>query len=152
MMAKARAAGAVMASERADFINRCVAKFVDIIIAGAMSQIVRLWGPLAGLTYLLIADGILEGRSPGKRLIGLRVVDKYTDKACDLKKSIIRNVPLGLVFLFAMIPFVGWILFFTVGLIIVAFECWLMYSDDGGSRIGDILADTQVLSDKIEDA
>jgi len=148
---KARAVSPVVTFEKADFVNRCVAKFVDFLIAGALSQIARVVGPLAGLTYLLIADGFPGGRSLGKRLLRLRVVGKDKGKPCDYSKSILRNVPIGLVFFFALIPFIGWILFFTVGLIIVVFEGYLMYTDEEGDRIGDILARTQVLSDKTED-
>ncbi len=147
MPPKARVLPGASVSVKADFVNRFVAKFIDLIIAGALSQVVRFWGPLAGLTYLFISDGLLEGRSLGKRLIGLRVVDRETGAPCTYRKSILRNLPVGVVFFFAMIPFIGWVLFFTVGLVIMAFECYLMFTDDGGGRIGDILADTQVRDD-----
>ncbi len=150
-MAKVKTVSHVVPAEKADVVNRCVAKFIDFLIAGAASQLIRLVGPLAGLAYLLIADGFPGGRSLGKRLIGLRVVEKDSGEACVYSKSILRNLPIGLVFLFAMIPFIGWVLFFTVGLIIVLFEGYLMYTDEGGDIVGDILAHTKVISEKTDD-
>jgi len=143
-MSKAQNISHSAKSGKTQFINRCLAKFIDFLIAGALSQLVRFWGPLAGLTYILISDGLPGGKSLGKRLIGLRVVENEKNLPCDYIKSILRNLPIGLVFLFAIIPFIGWLLFITVGLLIIVFECYLMFTEEGGARIGDILADTTV--------
>ncbi len=134
---------------KANLLNRFLAKFIDSLIIGVLATVVKApIGSLAALTYSLIADGFFDGRSLGKKLIGLRVVNLKTGLPCNFKDSIFRNIPIGLTVLFAVIPILGWILLFTVGLVMILFESYLIYSDDGGIRIGDILADTQVVDAK----
>jgi len=130
---------------KADILHRFLAKFIDFLIVGALSKILTPFGPLAGLTYLLIADGFLEGRSLGKKLIGLRVVLRGTFSPCSFRESILRNMPLSIAVIFAMFPYLGWLFFSTAGLLIIGFESYLIFSDEEGSRIGDILADTLVI-------
>lgn len=140
----------ILTQSKADVLNRFIAKLIDALIVGGLSLILRPVGPIAGLTYILICDGFKGGISLGKRLIGLRVINKKTGKPCSYKESIIRNLPFAIVVLFSMIPFLGWFLFFTLGIAIIAFEFYLIYSDPLGIRIGDTLADTQVIHFDIE--
>lgn len=131
---------------KANLLNRFLAKFIDFLIIGALAVIIKApVGSLAALTYSLIADGFIGGRSLGKRLIGLRVLNLKTGMPCNFRDSIFRNVPIGLTVMFALIPILGWILLFTVGAVIILFECYLIYTDLDGIRIGDILADTVVV-------
>ncbi len=131
---------------RANLLNRFLAKFIDFLLIGALATVVKApIGSLAALTYSLIADGFFDGRSLGKKLIGLRVVNLRTGMPCNFKDSILRNIPIAAVVLFALIPILGWILLFTAGVVIILFESYLIYSDEGGIRIGDIFADTQVI-------
>lgn len=131
---------------RANLLNRFLAKFIDFLVIGALATIVKApIGSLAALTYSLIADGFFDGRSLGKKMIGLRVVNLRTGMPCNFKDSILRNIPIAAVVMFALIPILGWILLFTAGLVIMLFESYLIYSDEGGIRIGDIFADTQVI-------
>jgi UMF1 family MFS transporter len=44
---------------------------------------------------------------------------------------------------------VGWVLLFVVGVPIIAFEAYMVWSDRLGIRIGDIFADTQVVDAKV---
>lgn len=134
---------------KANLLNRFLAKFIDFLIIGVLATIVKApIGSLAALTYSMISDGFFDGRSLGKKLIGLRVVNLKTGLPCSFKDSMLRNIPIGLTVLFAVIPILGWILLFTVGLVMILFESYLIYSDDGGIRIGDIFADTQVVDAK----
>ena len=137
--------------EKADLINRFLAKFIDLLIAGGLSQTFRFFGPLAALTYLLISDGFFDGKSIGKKLIGIKTILKSNKRPCDFKYSILRNLPIGIVALFAFTPFIGWLLFFTLGLLIIGFEIYLIVSDKEGLRIGDIIADTMVVDEPRED-
>lgn len=131
---------------RANLLHRFLAKFIDFLVIGALAIIVTApIGSLAALTYSLIADGFFDGRSLGKKMIGLRVVNLRTGMPCNFKDSILRNIPIAAVVMFALIPILGWILLFTAGLVIMLFESYLIYSDEGGIRIGDIFADTQVI-------
>lgn len=134
---------------KANLLNRFLAKFIDFLVIGTLATIVKApIGSLAALTYSLIADGFFDGRSLGKKLIGLRVVNLKTGLPCSYRDSIMRNIPIGLTVLFALIPILGWILLFTAGLVMILFESYLIYSDSGGIRIGDIFADTQVIDAK----
>lgn len=135
---------------KADLLNRFLAKFIDFLIIGALAITVKApIGSLAALTYSLVADGFLDGRSLGKKLTGLRVINLKTKLPCNFKDSILRNIPIGLTVFFALVPILGWILLFTVGLVIILFESYLICSDEGGIRIGDIFADTQVVDQKL---
>ena len=131
--------------EKPELVNRFLAKFIDFLIVGAFSMVLSPVGPLAGITYILISDGFRGGRSMGKYLIGLKVVRRSTGKPCTFKDSILRNSTMGVVFLLSMVPIIGWILLFTVGVAIVLFETYLVVTDENGTRIGDILADTVCL-------
>lgn len=135
---------------KADHTNRFLAKFIDFLIAAAVWQILPSQiGFLASVTYILIADGMPpRGQSFGKRFIGLYVVYNPSGDAphpCDWKHSIIRNLPFVLFCLASVFGFLG-VLFFVVGLVLIAFEAYFVYSDDQGIRLGDIFANTKVLN------
>jgi hypothetical protein len=60
----------------------------------------------------------------------------------------LRNADFALVALFFVVP-LGWILLLLVGLPIIAFESWMVWTDRLGIRIGDIFADTQIIDGKV---
>ncbi|HYA32069.1 MAG TPA: hypothetical protein VED67_04855, partial [Thermodesulfovibrionales bacterium] len=66
----------VMSDEvkRAGLLLRAFAKALDFILIAAAAEIVPKAGFFAGLAYILIGDGLFDGRSIGKLLMGLRVV------------------------------------------------------------------------------
>lgn len=72
--------------------ERLLAWLIDVLL------IVGLWtliGPLSGLVgvgYLLLRDGLFEGQSVGKRIMGLRVVAHDAQLKCTFLDSIVRNV------------------------------------------------------------
>jgi len=84
--------------EKAGILNRIIARAIDFIIVWALLAIIPKIGFWAGLTYLLIADGLFDGKSIGKWLIKLRVILRNTDTnaACSFKESIIRNFPFAI--------------------------------------------------------
>ncbi|MGH7255417.1 MAG: RDD family protein, partial [Nitrospirales bacterium] len=126
---------------KAQILNRFIAKFIDLIVVAAASKVAPPVGWLAGLTYVLIADGFSGGRSLGKRLIGLQTVVPLTREASGFRESIIRNLPLALAYLLFPVPYVGWGLAFAI----TVFEALLIIGNDQGLRLGDELAHTQVL-------
>lgn len=129
---------------KANILNRFIAKFIDILIVGALLKILPPIGFLAGLTYLLIGDGLFDGRSIGKKIIGLRVVLSDKERGCSFKESIIRNLPFGIGYILFSIPWIGWIF----PLIIFTFEGLLIIGSEEGTRIGDEIAKTQVVDDR----
>lgn len=132
-------------------LNRLLAKAIDLIIVLALAgtdQLVGIAGPLAALLYVLIADGLFGGRSIGKRIVQLKVVNITSNKPCSFKDSMIRNAPLGVGVFFYIIPFWGWVLWLVIGIPIVIMEIYLMKSLENYTRLGDTMAETQVLEDK----
>jgi len=130
---------------KADYLPRLVARIIDVLVAAALAQLVRPVGFFAGLTYVLIADGVMPGRSPGKAMIGLRTV---TDdgRPVGLRESILRNLPIGAAFLLSVIPWVGWLL---AGAVIVL-EGLLVVGNERGRRLGDVVARTHVMNTRSE--
>ncbi len=127
------------------FLNRMIGKAIDLIIAIAFASILYPAGPLAAFLYILICDGLRNGQSLGKIVVGTYVVNVETNQRANFKDSIIRNSPIALIVLFLLIPLWGWILWFIVGLPVLAMEIYLMKSVDNQLRLGDTMADTRVL-------
>jgi len=69
----------------AGLLLRTVAKILDFIIIAAAVEVIPKAGFFAGIAYLLIGDGFFDGRSLGKKLIGLRVVSADTNTPCTLE-------------------------------------------------------------------
>lgn len=127
---------------KADVLNRFVAKFVDSILVIAAGKLLPPVGWLAGLAYVLIADGFSGGRSIGKRLTGLQTINLQTQHVSGFKDSIIRNLPIATAYLLFSVPYIGWLLAGAI----VMFEGLLVIGNEQGLRLGDELARTQVLN------
>ncbi len=126
---------------KAHVLNRFIAKAIDGMLVAAASQVITPVGWISGLAYALIADGFPGGQSVGKRLIGLQTVMPRTKEFAGFRESIIRNLPLAFAYLLVLVPYVGWLL---AGAIVV-FEALLMIGNEQGVRLGDEVAQTQVL-------
>ena len=66
-------------------------------------------------------------------------------KPIQLKASIIRNIPIGIVTFLMVIPFWGWILSLLVGIPFGLIELSLIARAKGRQRLGDVLADSFVI-------
>lgn len=128
------------------FLNRLIAKAIDLIIVVALVSPNAIYpaGPMAGFLYILICDGLKGGRSLGKRVVGLQVVNTVTGKKASFKDSIVRNSTVAIPTLFSMVPIVGWFLWIVIGIPILAIEVYLMTRLDQQARLGDTMADTKV--------
>ncbi len=140
---------------KADLLNRVIARTIDFMIVVVLYEIIPGIGFFAGLTYLLIADGLFQGRSAGKRLIGLKVIIRDVSAfppACGFRESIFRNFPFAagyiLFGIFKGIPVLGWLISSIIIIAILLFECLVMLGNDEGMRMGDELAKTQVVQDR----
>jgi uncharacterized RDD family membrane protein YckC len=127
--------------KRAGLLLRTVAKILDFIIIAAAVEVVPRAGFFAGLAYLLIGDGLFDGRSLGKKLIGLRVVSADTNTSCTFRDSILRNSTLGIGFLFYKVLWLGWILIILISII----EFIILLGSKDGKRFGDEIAKTVVI-------
>jgi uncharacterized RDD family membrane protein YckC len=136
----------IPAISRADRIHRVLARFIDILIASALWRILQNpVGIVAAATYLLIADGLPpNGQSLGKRLIGLKVVVQPGSAKCAWRQSMVRNIPFALLMVASALGYFG----FLVGLaalLVIGFECYFVFTDPQGLRLGDVFANTKVL-------
>lgn len=127
--------------KRAGLLLRAFAKALDFILIAAAAEIVPKAGFFAGLAYILIGDGLFDGRSVGKLLMGLRVVSATASEPCSMKESIMRNAPLGAGLLLLKLPWIGWI--FLVVICVVEFL--ILLGSRNGMRLGDELAGTTVI-------
>lgn len=137
----------------AKILDRVIAKTVDFIIIAALLETIPKVGYFAGLTYLLIGDGLFGGRSVGKKLIGLKVIyyNGNIITPCTFKESIIRNFPFAAGYIafgiLRRIPLIGGIISFIVIIVTLLFEGLIMIGSEKGSRFGDELAKTQVVEE-----
>jgi uncharacterized RDD family membrane protein YckC len=134
--------------QKADFTTRAIAGFVDLLIVIGLARLPDVLGFLSASGYILIRDGLFEGRSPGKKLIGLSVSLEEEPGAAGYRESIIRNVPLAAAYILFLIPYAGWVF----GPAVLAIEWLVALGDDRGMRIGDMLAKTWVVQPKREPA
>jgi uncharacterized RDD family membrane protein YckC len=126
---------------KAGLLLRTVAKLVDFIVIAVAMKAVPEVGYFAGLVYLLISDGLFDGRSLGKKLIQLRVISPETGTPANFRNSIVRNITFAFGLLLYKIPLLGW--FFV--LVILVLEFLLMLGNEDGMRLGDVLANTKVV-------
>lgn len=129
---------------KADFLPRLVAKSIDFIFAFLFAWLLPGIGPLVGMAFLLGSDGLPNGQSIGKRLMGIRVVHIPSRLSCSMAQSAVRNLPIAVAFAFSLNP-----VLILVAAPMLAFEMYMAFSDPHGIRIGDIFADTQVVDGKI---
>ena len=126
---------------KANVLHRFVAKFVDFLIIAASSEIFPPVGFLVGIAYLLTADGLLQGQSIGKRVVGLITMKASLIEVASFRDSALRNAPLAAGMVLGLIPYLGWIF---LG-VIIGLEALLVIGNDHGLRIGDEIAQTQVI-------
>ncbi len=127
--------------QKADLTTRAAAGFVDLLLIIGLARLPDVLGFLSAVGYLLFRDGLFEGQSAGKKLIGIRVVPSDEGLTVTYRESIIRNIPLALAFMLFLIPYAGWLL----GPVALGVECLAAIGDDRGMRIGDMLARTWVI-------
>lgn len=107
-------------------------------IVGGVGGILALLGFLGafvsvfwGMYYAFTKDGRERGQSIGKKKLNLMVVNITTNKPCTKGESALRELDL---FFLQMVPIVGWLV-----------EPIVMLASKDGRRLGDHLADTQVI-------
>jgi uncharacterized RDD family membrane protein YckC len=127
--------------KRAGLLLRAIAKILDFIIIAAALEIIPKAGFFAGLVYMLIGDGLFDGRSLGKKLIGIKVVSVDAQKPCTFRDSILRNSTFGMGYLFYNMLWFGWIFILAV----TVFEFVILLGSRNLMRIGDEIAKTIVV-------
>lgn len=130
----------------AGLILRTAAKIIDFILIAAVIEIIPRAGYFAGLAYLLLGDGLFDGRSIGKKLLKIRVISTATNGPCTFRDSILRNCTLAGGYILWIIPWIGWIFIVLVS----ALEFILILGSRDGMRLGDEIAGTLVKENFIQ--
>ncbi len=139
-----------LSPQKLRLIQRVIAKLLDLAIV-VLASLVMIYpiGPLAGFAYSLLSDGLrvntMQGQSVGKWLFKFRVVRRLDGGPCGWKDSAIRNAPVGVATFFGIIPIWGWLVLLLVGLPLMCVEIYLMVRSEGGRRLGDLMAETDVV-------
>lgn len=139
---------------KAELLPRLLARLTDSILAAVLPAAGGSVGGIAAVLYLLFADGMFHGQSPGKKLLGIKVVRLGAGRLpsggdIDPRESALRNFPFALALLLFFIPAIGHFLFLTAGSALIVFEGWQVVSDKLGLRMGDLFAGTQVVDTKV---
>lgn len=82
-----------------------VAAAVIARYSGGLAAPIALLGAAWTFFYLFLGDGLHEGQSFAKQMLGVRVVDAATGKPCTFGKSFVRNIftilgPIDWIFIF----------------------------------------------------
>lgn len=131
--------------EKAGLLHRFLAYLVDAVIESVLGLIPVLGGIL-GFLYFLLRDGIGDGQGVGKRLFNLRVVNYSNKGAISYTDSARRNLIFALPALFLLIPFVGYIIYAILTVLVWLVETFNVVRDPEGRRFGDRWAETMVVS------
>ncbi len=134
---------------KASILLRAGARLADLCLAVAIYRITGPAGAVVGLLYLLFADGMLQGQSPGKKLFGVKVIYLPTRSPARHRDSVLRNAPFGLVVLLGLMPEVGFHAFLGGAVLVGGLETWKVLRDPLGMRLGDSWAETQVVDGKV---
>lgn len=124
----------------ASLLLRAVSKGIDFIMIIAAAEALPKAGWFAGFGYLLISDGLMEGRSLAKRLTGLRVLSE-SGAPCSIRDSVLRNSTLAVGLALWKVPFIGWLLLAAV----IAIEYIILLGSKNSMRLGDEIARTSVV-------
>jgi uncharacterized RDD family membrane protein YckC len=127
-------------------LSRLSAKAIDLFIVVILSIFFYPLGILLSVLYIGICDSLQNGQSVGKKLIGFAVISLEDGTPCSVRQSAVRNLPIILPLILAVIPFWGWILSFLIGVPMLLLEVYLIYKLDSGHRLGDVMADTSVMA------
>lgn len=139
-----------MPFRKVSVLTRVFAKLMDLAFAfGLAALVVYPAGPLLGFLYSVFSDGLpfkpFQGRSLGKRIMKLRVVHLPDRSRASLRDSALRNSPVGFAMFFALIPIWGWLILGLIGIPLMIMEIYLMVTVETGHRLGDVMADTEVI-------
>jgi uncharacterized RDD family membrane protein YckC len=135
---------------KASLLLRLGARLVDVAVAWGLWVVCGAAGSVVALLFLLLADGMLQGQSVGKRIFGVKVMHLPTCSAARHRDSALRNAPLALVVLLGMMPEGLGLVAGSAGLLVIGgLEGWRVLKDPLGRRLGDMWAQTQVVDGKV---
>ena len=123
-----------------------MAKAIDLFIVLILSIFFYPVGLVLSIIYMSICDSLQSGQSVGKKFMGFAVISLEDGGACTLKQSFVRNLPILIPLILAIVPLWGWILAAIIGVPLIGIEVYLLFKLDSGHRLGDVMADTSVMA------
>lgn len=133
---------------KASLFLRGGARLVDCAIAWLLYVATGPAGIVMALIYVLFADAMINGQSPGKKLFGVKAIFLPARAGVRHRDSVLRNGPFGLVIILAMMPDLGFKAFIGGIVVIGGIEAVRAWRDPQGQRLGDLWAQTQVIDGK----
>jgi uncharacterized RDD family membrane protein YckC len=126
--------------------TRIIAKLIDLSLVIVLSFFFYPLGIILSVIYIAVSDSLQNGQSIGKKFMGFAVISLEDGKPCTVKQSAVRNLPIIVPLILAVIPLWGWIIGGLLGILLCGFELYLLYKLDSGHRLGDVMADTSVMA------
>lgn len=150
VMQTIRHSGVQASAVRLKVAHRVFAKLIDLSLVTFLAAFVLYpVGPLMGFLYSLLGDGMqkgpFRGQSLGKKLMGLQVLHTLRQEPANYRDSMFRNAPVGVATFFGFIPVWGWLILGLIGVPLMVIEIYLMLRIEKGHRLGDVMADTEVI-------
>jgi uncharacterized RDD family membrane protein YckC len=138
---------------KVSILFRLMAKMIDLLCVFILAMVLPYpVGPLLGFVYSLLSDGMnfwrFRGQSLGKKLMRLQTIKTTTQAPASWVESLYRNTPIGIATFFGIIPVWGWLMLCVIGVPLLMMEIYLMLSAETGHRLGDVMADTEVVEVK----
>ncbi|HET7232085.1 MAG TPA: RDD family protein [Longimicrobium sp.] len=152
----------VAAGAQPDLAKRAIAAVIDfvgigfavgvlnVILGIALGRFGLMAAAAVGTAAVLLRDIALQGRSPGKKIMGLNVVNA-AGGPITADQSVKRNATLALSMIgsvVAAVPFIGWLIamvFYVAGFGLSLYEVYLVAT--GKPRLGDNIAGTHVVAE-----
>lgn len=129
--------------QKANPWRRVMADFIDRWLpCPFFSYLFPLW-VLVVIGYALLSDGLMGGKSVGKRLLGLRTICWDTLEPCDYVRSSLRNLPYAL----GQVAYTS-LLLFPLAFAYDLLELLFVLFDAEGRRLGDRIGGTKVVRDR----
>lgn len=128
--------GARIGAQLVDTVIAIVIIYLSIVIFGGLGGaegailgglLGMFVGFIAVLFYFFVLEGVWDGQTVGKRLLGIKVV-KEDGSECDIGTSFVRN----------LLRIIDGLFYYLVGFLAMAFT-------DNRQRIGDLLAGSVVV-------
>lgn len=113
--------------------------FLNIILVPLIGLLVI---PAVAVTYHLLRDSLINGRSAGKHLLKMRVMSKDGSPA-PMKARVLRNILFALPLVFMILPIIGHLIGGLLAFAVMVTEVIVLLST--GERVGDKIANTVVV-------
>ena len=144
----ARRSSILLGERHTSVFSRLAAKVIDALVVVAIfflgETLLSNVGLALAAAFSAVQDGLGDGQSIGKRIMGLRVVDDVSGASCNFRNSFLRNFPFTLAVIFVTVPAL-WVFFILLTLPVLGLELYLLFTVDSGIRLGDVLGNTLVV-------